>query len=72
MPDEFNIHDVLQNDAPQFGPGGTIVMTRVVTFYVGVHGPFRLQIPKDQATGDVINAQMNQEVIRLRSSSGGV
>ena len=70
MTDPFTIHDVKQSDQPVFGTNGTIQLMRVVQFYVGDHGPFRLQIPKDQATGDVINAQMNQEVVLLRNSSG--
>jgi hypothetical protein len=71
MTDPFVIHDVQQSDQPVFAPNGTIQLMRVVTYYVGPHGPFRLQIPKDQATGDYINAQMNQEVVLLRNSSGG-
>jgi hypothetical protein len=71
MSDPFTIHDVKQSDQPVFSPNGTIQLMRVITYYVGEHGPFRIQLPKDEATGDVINAQMNQEVVLLRSTSGG-
>lgn len=71
MTDPFTIHDVKQSDQPVFAPNGTVQLMRVVTYYVGDNGPFRIQLPKEQATGDVINAAMNQEVILLRNSSGG-
>lgn len=71
MDDPFTIHDVNQSDQPVFSANGTIQLMRVVTYFVGVHGPFRIQLPKNEATGDVINAQMNQEVILLRATSGG-
>ena len=70
MADEYQIHDVNQADQPSFGPTGTVQLMRVVTFYVGSHGPFRLVYPKDQGTADRINADMNQEVVLLRTTSG--
>jgi hypothetical protein len=70
MPDEYAIHDVQQSDQPSFGMNGSVQMMRVVTYYVGPHGPFRLVYPKDQATADQINHDMNQECVLLRSTSG--
>ena len=70
MPDDYPIHDVQQMDTPTFGPNGQVQMMRAVTFYVGTHGPFRLTYTKDQATADVINHDINQEVVLLRATSG--
>ena len=70
MPDDFSIHDIQQSDQPGFSPTGQVQVMRVITYYVGANGPFRISIPKDQATADRINNMMNQEVVVLRSTSG--
>ena len=71
MADEFTIHDVQQSDQPGFSTTGQVQVMRVITYYIGEHGPFRISIPKDAATADRINNMMNQEVVLLRTTSGG-
>lgn len=63
---ELNVHDVVIKDDVDFRPqtfGKTIT---TVTFLVGSHGPFRLQYPKDQATSDRINSDIDSQVVELR------
>ena len=70
MPDEYAIHDVQQSDQPGFSSTGQVQVMRVITYYIGNHGPFRISIPKEAATAERINNMMNTEVITLRSTSG--
>lgn len=67
MADDFTIHDVTVSDQPVFGPTGNVGTSTVVQYYVGMHGPFRLAYPKNEATADRINHDMNQQVVLLRS-----
>lgn len=67
---DLKVHDVVQRDdvstlSADFGKTYTLV-----TFYVGAHGPFRLRIPKDQATGEYINGLINHQVSELRKVTG--
>jgi hypothetical protein len=66
METDYTVHDMVQSDQPSFGKNGTFSTVRVVTFYVGPHGPFRLEIPKEQATGDYIANQIQNQVRELR------
>lgn len=70
MADEFNVHDVTMSDQPAFSPTGQVGTATVVQYYVGLHGPFRLSYPKGEATADRINADINQQVVLLRSVAG--
>lgn len=63
---ELTVHDIMMRDEPGFGPGGTIQMKTVVTYYVGPHGQFRDEFPKEQATSDVINRAIDHRVVELR------
>ena len=67
---DLKVHDVTVRDdvstnAADFGKIYTLVQ-----FFVGAHGPFRLRIPKDQATGDYINGQIDHQVAELRKTTG--
>jgi len=67
---DLNVHDVnvrddVSTNAADFGKVFTLV-----TFFVGSHGPFRLRIAKDQATGDYINGLINHQVAELRKTTG--
>lgn len=67
---DLTVHDVVVRDdvstlSADFGKTYTLV-----TFFVGDHGPFRLRIPKEQATGDYINGQIEHQVAELRKTTG--
>lgn len=70
MADEFTVHDVQQSDQPGFSATGQVQVMRVINFYIGGHGPFRIAIPKDAATAERINNMIDQEVVLLRTTSG--
>jgi hypothetical protein len=70
MADEYAVHDVMMSDQPAFGPSGQVGTQTVCQFWVGTHGPFRLSYPKQEATADRINHDINQQVALLRSVSG--
>ena len=70
MSDEYAVHDVTVSDQPTFGTGGNVGTATVVQFWVGTHGPFRLSYPKQEATADRINHDIQQQVVLLRSVSG--
>ena len=70
MSDPLAIHDVTVSDQPTFGPSGSVGTSTVVQYWCGTHGPFRLAYPKQEATADRINHDMEQQMVLLRSVTG--
>ncbi len=70
MVDPLAIHDVTVGDQTVFTPTGAAGIKTVVTFYVGVHGPFRLEYDKEAATAEAITHDMNSQVVKLRQLPG--
>lgn len=67
MDNTLTVHDVTVSDTVAFGAGGNAIPKTAVTFFVGTHGPFRLQYDKAQATADRINMDIQNQVTLLRS-----
>lgn len=63
---ELNVHDVLIKDDVDFRPQTFGQPKTTVTFFVGMHGPFRLEYPKAAATSDRINSDIDHQVVELR------
>jgi hypothetical protein len=63
---DFKVHDVSIKDAVDFKPASFGKPLTQVTFFVGDHGPFRLEYPKDQATSERINSDIDHQVVELR------
>lgn len=66
MADELNVHDVVIKDDVEFRPNVFGQPKTTVTFFVGIHGPFRLEYPKAQATSERINSDIDHTVVELR------
>ena len=68
MPDvnDLKVRDVIVKDDVDFSPSSFGKPLTTVTFFVGTHGPFRLQYPKDQATDVRINSDIDSQVVKLR------
>lgn len=66
MDDQLKVHDVTVSDFASFGTGSTVQQKTAVTYYVGAHGPFRLEYPQGQATADRIKLDIQQKVQMLR------
>lgn len=63
---DLKVHDVLVTEDADFRPRSFGQVITKVTFYVGDHGPFRLSYPKDQATSQRIQTDIDHQVVELR------
>lgn len=62
----LSVHDVVVQQQPRFGPGGSVQTVTLVSFFVGAHGPFRLEYQPTQATAEKINGDIDHQVVELR------
>ena len=51
----------------KFERTGVVTPIRVVTFTVEHHGPFRLEIPTNQYSAEVVERLVSMEITRLRT-----
>lgn len=63
---ELKVHDVQIKDDVDFSPLGFGAARTTVTYWVGLHGPFRLSYPKDKASSAQINSDIDHQVVELR------
>lgn len=68
--DPYAIHDTTKQTIIRFDSRGKVSSISRITYYVGAHGPFFLEYPKDKATSDQINNDMLAEVQQLRMLQG--
>lgn len=64
---KYNVHDIGVSEQPFFGPGGVVGTQKVVTFYVGNHGPFIRRWKIEDATPSAIQLAITQQVDELRT-----
>lgn len=60
-----DVRDLKIEEGPQFDPRGHVVNVRMVTFWVGDHGPFRLTDPDTVLTSAVIKARIQAKLDEL-------
>lgn len=63
---DLKVNNVTIKDDVDFRPNSFGKTITTVTYFVGLHGPFRLQYPKDQATSDRINSDIDHQVAEIR------
>jgi hypothetical protein len=63
---DLTVHGVTIKDDVDFAPSNFGKPLTTVTFWVGSHGPFRLQYPKEKATSTQINSDIDHQVVELR------
>lgn len=69
-PNDYNVHDTQVSNQTGFTTGGVVQTRTIVTFYVGAHGPFRLDFAQADATGPAIQAAIDAQVATLRQVAG--
>jgi hypothetical protein len=69
-PNDYLVHDTQVSNQTGFTTGGLIATRTVVTFYVGTHGPFRLDFAQSEATAAAIQAGIDAQVQVLRGVAG--
>jgi hypothetical protein len=63
----LNVHDITVKDATTFSPNGSSAEQRIVSYFVGTHGPFTLTYAKADATPDRIKQDIRTHVADLQS-----
>ena len=68
MPDvnELKVHDVQISEVPSFGLRGQTAFKKVLTFFVGSHGPFVREYPPGQGDTAQMRADIEHQVVELR------
>lgn len=69
MANDFTVHDVTVSSFPYWSPTGIPRQKRAVTFYVGPHGPFRLEYDSADYSPAKVKLDIQQEVANLRDVS---
>jgi hypothetical protein len=64
---DASVHDVNVSESMSLKPGTLPHRVSVVTFFVGTHGPFRLEYALSDATSDRIAADIQAQVNTLRN-----
>jgi hypothetical protein len=64
--DPFAIHDVILKDVTRMLPNSQLGFFKVLTFYVGDHGPFTKEWPTANFDANVAKKYMQDEVQQLR------
>ena len=67
QPPDLHAHDITVKEQPQFTRSGTVEMHTLVTFYVGHHGPFIVDLLPGQYSPEVVNAKIANKVSELRA-----
>ncbi len=68
---ELKVHSVVTRDEASFQPADFGKAKTVLTFWVGVHGPFRFEYSKDQATTERMNQDIDSKVQQIRLITQG-
>ncbi len=66
MPPPKEVTRVQVSDDIRFEPTGGVTPVRIATFFVGTHGPFRVEIERNRWSPEVVNREMEQTVRQLR------
>jgi hypothetical protein len=69
---ELQVKNLTISQQPQFAQGGKVVDTKIVTFYIGDHGPFRKQYPAAEYTVERVRQDIASEVQGVRALLAGV
>lgn len=66
MPDTLVVHDINVKDVHQLQANGQIAYMKVLTFYVGPHGPFTKAWPTSNFDANVAKKAMQDQLQELR------
>lgn len=64
--DAFAVHDISVRQQPFFRPNGSTGSQHIVTYFVGIHGPFVLTLEDPNFKGSVVREQIAAKVRELR------
>jgi hypothetical protein len=64
---ELQIRDVTISQQPMFKANGKVQDTKIVTYYIGSHGPFRKEYPAAEYDVQKVKADMASEVAGVRA-----
>jgi hypothetical protein len=60
------VTSVQVSDDIKFEPTGGVTPVRIVTFFVGKNGPFRIEMERNRFSPEVVNREMETTVRHLR------
>lgn len=64
---QFELHSLRVNEQPH-ADGGQMTTKKVLTFHVGVHGPFTREfVPASAGTSEAMKTAMTQQVAELQA-----
>ncbi len=66
MPLPPEVTDLKITEGVSFSPSGDVTPVLVVSFMAGAHGPFRLEIPRNQFSPELVQRLIEREVRHLR------
>lgn len=67
MPAPSEVQILTVRHSPYFTAQGTLAQQKLITYNVGVLGPFTLAVPIDSDTPEYINAQLQAQVDALKA-----
>ncbi len=66
MPVPKEVTNVIETDDIRFEPTGGVTPVRIATYFVGPHGPYRVEMERNRYSAEVVIRDMEQTVRRLR------
>ncbi len=66
MPIPKEVTSVVSSDDIRFEPTGGVTPVRIVTFFVGKNGPFRIEMERNRFSPEVVQREMEKAVRHLR------
>jgi len=66
----MEVRDIRVQEGLKIDERGNIIRTRVVTFFIGQHGPFTIEIPATEYSPELVQQKIEEEKRKLQAILG--
>jgi len=66
----MEVRDLRVQEGLKIDERGNIIRTRVITFFLGTHGPFTIEIPANEYSPEVVQMKIEEERKKLQAILG--